>query len=277
LEVGNETQQKQLSLEVVNIHFLEIPYLIITFHDIQSEIEQKEMEAWHNVIRVLAHEMLKSFTPVSSLAGTIKSMTENENHELLKTAEIDDEIITDINLAAATIKKRADGLLDFVKDYRTISNVSIPKIAKVNVKGFLQSIERLMKPVLEDKNISLKIGIIPSNAILQFDSKLIEQIFINIIENSIFALEHQENPLISINCDVKDLQTIISISDNGKGIPEHILKQIFNPFFTTRKDGSEIGLSLSKNIMKQHNGQLLVSSEEGIFTTFSLVFPNGMI
>ena len=130
LEVGSETQQKQLSLEVVNIHFLEIPYLIITFHDIQSEIEQKEMEAWHNVIRVLAHEMLNSFTPVSSLAGTIKSMTENENHELLKTSEIDDEILTDINLAAATIKKRADGLLDFVKDYRTISNVPVPKITR---------------------------------------------------------------------------------------------------------------------------------------------------
>jgi len=76
---------------------------------------------------------------------------------------------------------------------------------------------------------------------------------------------------------VKDLQTIIAISDNGKGISDDILKQIFIPFFTTRKDGSGIGLSLSKNIMKQHNGQLLVSSEERVYTTFSLVFPNGMI
>ena len=144
------------------------------------------------------------------------------------------------------------------------------KSQEVNVKEFLQSIERLMKPVLEEKNIPLKIGLVPSNAILQFDSKLIEQIFINIIGNSVFALEKKENPLISINCEVKDLQTIISVTDNGKGIPDDILKQIFIPFFTTRKDGSGIGLSLSKNIMKQHGGQLLVNSEEG--TRLSLSF-----
>ena len=134
-----------------------------------------------------------------------------------------------------------------------------------------------MKTALEENGILLKIGLVPSNAKLQFDSQLIEQIFINIIGNSIYALKKVENPLISINCEVKDLQTIIAISDNGKGISDDILKQIFIPFFTTRKDGSGIGLSLSKNIMKQHNGQLLVSSEEGVYTTFSLVFPNGMI
>jgi len=168
-------------------------------------------------------------------------------------------------------------LLDFVKDYRTISNVPVPKMKNVNVKDFLQSVERLMKPVLEENNIPIKIGLVPSNAKLQFDPQLIEQIFINIIGNSIYALKKVENPLISINCEVKDLQTIIAISDNGKGISDDILKQIFIPFFTTRKDGSGIGLSLSKNIMKQHNGQLLVSSEEGVYTTFSLFFPNGMI
>ena len=277
LEISKDSQQKQLSLEVVNIHFLEIPYLIITFQDIHSEIEQKEMEAWHNVIRVLAHEMLNSFTPVSSLAATIKTMTENDKGEILKTTNIEDEALRDINLGAATIKKRADGLLDFVKDYRTISNVPIPKMKTVNIKDFLQSVERLMKPVLEEKSIPLKIGLVPSNATLQFDTQLIEQVFINIIGNSIFAFEKQENPAISITCEVKDLQTIISITDNGKGIPDDILKQIFIPFFTTRKDGSGIGLSLSKNILKQHNGQLLVSSEEDVYTTFSLVFPNGMI
>jgi len=229
LEIGSESQQKQLSLEVVNIHFLETPYLIITFQDIHSEIEQKEMEAWHNIIRVLAHEMLNSFTPVSSLAATIKTMTENDKGETLITTDIDNEVLTDINLAAATIKKRADGLLDFVKDYRTISNVPVPKIAKENIKDFLQSVERLMKPFLEEHDIPLKIGLVPSNATLQFDSQLIEQIFINIIGNSIHALKKVENPLISITCEVKDLQTIIAITDNGKGISDDILKQIFIP------------------------------------------------
>ena len=110
-----------------------MPYLIIAFQDIRSEIEQKEIEAWHNVIRILAHEMLNSFTPVSSLASTIKSMTESEDGSILEMNELDNEDLRDINMAATTIKKRSDGLLVFVKDYRTISNVPIPKPLPINV------------------------------------------------------------------------------------------------------------------------------------------------
>ena len=120
MDFGDEFEHKQLSLEVIEFQLLNHPYLIITFQDIRSEIEQKEIEAWHNVIRVLAHEMLNSFTPVSSLASTIKDITDEENGVL----DLDD--IKDINLAATTIKKRSDGLLAFVKDYRTISNVPVP-------------------------------------------------------------------------------------------------------------------------------------------------------
>ncbi|MFT5166874.1 MAG: two-component system nitrogen regulation sensor histidine kinase NtrY [Saprospiraceae bacterium] len=277
IELSSESQQKQLSLEVVNIRFLDISYLIITFQDIHSEIEQKEMEAWHNVIRVLAHEMLNSFTPVSSLASTIKSMTEDEKNKPLTIENIDDETIIDINLAATTIQRRSVGLLDFVKDYRTISNVPVPQLKEVNIKAFLTGIRQLMKPVLEEHNIALEIGLVPSKAIINIDTKLIEQVFINIIQNSIYALENSINPRISISCEVKQTQTIISVTDNGKGIEEEILKQIFVPFYTTRKDGSGIGLSLSKSILNQHKGNLIVSSEPGIFTTFSLVFRNEWI
>jgi nitrogen fixation/metabolism regulation signal transduction histidine kinase len=107
--------------------------LIITFQDIRSEIEQKEIEAWHNVIKILAHEMLNSFTPVSSLASTMKAMTENEKGELLTLDQMDAEDVHDINMAASTIKKRSEGLLEFVKDYRTISNVPVPILTSINV------------------------------------------------------------------------------------------------------------------------------------------------
>lgn len=272
VDFGDETEKKQLSLETIEIQLLGKSYLIITFQDIRSEIEQKEIEAWHNVIRILAHEMLNSFTPVSSLASTVKSITEDKDGKLLKINTLNDEDIYDINVAVNTIKKRSDGLLEFVKDYRTISNVPVPILETVNVKKFLASIELLMTPAVEKANISMVVSRIPANATILADTKLIEQVLINLINNSIHALKGCEKPTIEINCSIESDKTVISVHDNGKGIEEKIMNQIFIPFYTTKKNGSGIGLSLSKNIMRKHGGNLLVNSEVGVFTTFSLVF-----
>ena len=274
IDLGDDIEHKQLSLEVIELQLLNAPYLIITFQDIKSEIEQKEIEAWHNVIRILAHEMLNSFTPVSSLAATIKSITENDKGELLDLENFEQEDLHDINIAASTIKKRSDGLLIFVEDYRTISNVPVPQTISTNVKQFLTDIYSLMIPLAKENDIELKLSNIPSNATINIDKKLIEQVLINLINNSIHALQGREHPTIKMNCVVQSDKTIILISDNGIGIEEKILNQIFIPFYTTKKNGSGIGLSLSKNIMKKHGGNLLVNSESGVFTTFSLVFNN---
>jgi len=274
VDFGDDLIRKQLSLEVIEIQLLNAPYLIIAFQDIRSEIEQKEIEAWHNLIRILAHEMLNSFTPVSSLASTIKSMTESEGGGTIDLSELDDEDIHDINMAATTIKKRSDGLLVFVKDYRTISNVPIPKLHPVNVKKFLSEILLLMSANAKEAQVEIKILPIPANATIRIDRKLIEQVLINLINNSIHALEGVKNPLIKLSCIVEQEKTVIMVSDNGKGIEENIMNQIFIPFYTTKKNGSGIGLSLSKNILKKHSGNLLVSSEVGLNTTFTLIFKN---
>lgn len=273
VDFGDDLIRKQLSLEVIEIQLLSAPYLIIAFQDIRSEIEQKEIEAWHNVIRILAHEMLNSFTPVSSLASTIKSMTEEDGRPI-NVNELDDEDIRDINMAATTIKKRSDGLLVFVKDYRTISNVPIPQIQPVNVKKFLSEIEVLMSSNATKAGVDMNILPIPANASIKIDRKLIEQVLINLINNSIHALEGIKDPVIKLSCLVEQEKTLILVSDNGMGIEENIMNQIFIPFYTTKKNGSGIGLSLSKNILKKHGGNLLVSSEVGLYTTFTLVFKN---
>ncbi len=272
VDFGGEDEIKQLSLEVVEIQLLKEDYLIITFQDIRSEIEQKEIEAWHNVIRILAHEMLNSFTPVSSLASTMKSITEDENGKLINIGKLDKEDILDINMAAATIKKRSDGLLAFVKDYRTISNIPVPQLHKINVKSFLAGIQLLMKPLTDEANINLSVQPMPANATIFADTKLIEQVLINLINNSIHALNGVEIPIIKLSCEVKTDKTLITVYDNGKGIEEQIINQVFIPFYTTKKNGSGIGLSLSKNILKKHNGNLLVNSESGKYTVFTLVF-----
>jgi nitrogen fixation/metabolism regulation signal transduction histidine kinase len=274
VDLGDDSEQKQLSLEVIEIKLLNAPYLIIAFQDIRSEIEQKEIEAWHNVIRILAHEMLNSFTPVSSLASTIKSMTEPDEEGKWNLNQLDEEDLHDINVAASTIKKRSDGLLEFVKDYRTISNVPVPQMKLVNVKQFLTDMKVLMSAAANEAEVDIKMNPIPANASILIDTKLIEQVLINLINNSLHALEGITNPTITMGCIVEPSKTIVTLSDNGKGIEEKILNQIFIPFYTTKKHGSGIGLSLSKNIMKKHGGNLLVKSEVGVKTTFSLLFKS---
>jgi len=187
---------------------------------------------------------------------------------------LDDEDIHDINMAATTIKKRSDGLLVFVKDYRTISNVPIPQTQPINVKKFLSEIEVLMLANAKEAEVDINILPIPANASIKIDRKLIEQVLINLINNSIHALEGIKDPVIKLSCIVEQDKTLILVSDNGKGIEEKIMSQIFIPFYTTKKNGSGIGLSLSKNILKKHGGNLLVSSEAGLNTTFTLVFIN---
>ncbi|MEL6625614.1 MAG: ATP-binding protein [Bacteroidota bacterium] len=263
--------RKQLSLDIVYAKFLGQANLIISFQDINMEIEQKEIEAWHNIIRVLAHEMLNSFTPVRSLASTIKLLTEDEQGAL--QTEIDHESLNDINLAASTIHKRSAGLMEFVNDYRAISQVPVPRIQSINVRDFLENIYRLMKPELDSHQIEWIPAQVPPRSLLSIDGKLIEQVLINLIGNSIHALEGRDAPYIRLHFELRSDQAVISVEDNGKGVPKEIMRQIFVPFFTTRKNGSGIGLSLSKSIMRQHKGQLIVHSEEGKFTMMSLVFP----
>lgn len=273
IDLGTDSRELVLSIEVVEIEFMGIPYLIVSLQDIQTEIEQKEMEAWHNIIRVLSHEMMNSFTPVSSLASTIKTMTEDEEGMILDSQSFDNEMVEDINLAASTIHKRAEGLMEFVNDYRTLSNVPVPEFKRVNLREFCQSIEVLMRGVVEEKGITLELSNIPPRIHVNMDVRLIEQVLINLIGNSIHALTGIEEPKITISCEVKPDHIVVLIHDNGKGIPTDIRKNIFVPFYTTRTNGSGIGLSLSKSIMKQHGGNIFVNSKVGKFTIFSLTFP----
>ena len=224
-------------------------------------------------MQVIAHEMLNSFTPVGSLASTIKHITEDEEGQVVNATSLSDDQIIDINLAANTITKRSEGLLNFVEDYRSLSNLPEPQAKPVNLKEFIHNIGRLMKPVLDEQGVALNIGVIPPRAELRFDPKQIEQVLINLIGNSLYALEGTDDPYIAIECEIQYTHTTILVSDNGHGIPPEILHQVFVPFFTTRKHGSGIGLSLSKDIMKQHQGNLLVASIPGKKTTFSLAFP----
>lgn len=265
IELKALDKQIQLSIEVIPLNLYATDYLIVSFQNIKDEIEQKEAEVWNRLIGVISHEILNSITPISSLSDTAYHMVAEK--DLLAVEDLDD-----LRPALLTIKKRSEGLLDFVKDYRLIAELPSPQLQAHTIGDLLKQIKTLMAPFVTEKNIRLKIEQTSSRITVDLDLKLIEQSLINLVTNSIYALEGIDQPYIEINYRLDQNKLFLEVSDNGKGIEPELMEKVFVPFFTTRKNGSGIGLTITRNIMKMHQGSLEVSSIPFEKTTFSLVF-----
>ncbi len=265
LELKIQEKLIQLSTEVIPLNLYGSNYTIISFQNIKDEIEQKEIEAWNRLIGVISHEILNSITPISSLSDTVNAMVTDKDF-------LDKEDLEDLKPAIQTIKRRSEGLLDFVKDYRLIAELPTPELHFHSIGGILQHIKVLMQPFATAKNVRLEVGQTSSKITVNVDLKLVEQSLINLVTNSIHALEYIEHPVIEINYRLEQNKLFIDVADNGKGIEPDLLEKIFVPFFTTRKTGSGIGLTITRNIMKMHYGSLEVNSVPYERTVFSLVF-----
>ncbi|RZL18968.1 MAG: HAMP domain-containing histidine kinase [Pedobacter sp.] len=263
LKIGEK--DTHLSTEVIPIVLHGSNYVIISFQNIKDEIEQKETEAWNRLIGVISHEILNSITPISSLSDTVNTMISDRN-------SLSAEDLEDLKPAILTIKRRSEGLLDFVKDYRLIAELPTPVLENHTIGEILKHIKILMLPFATGRNIVLKVEQTSSKITLKLDLKLIEQALINLVTNSIYALESTEHPTIEIAYRLEMNKLYLEVTDNGKGIADEDLHKIFVPFYTTRKNGSGIGLTITRNIMKMHQGNLEVISEPGVNTTFSMVF-----
>jgi two-component system, NtrC family, nitrogen regulation sensor histidine kinase NtrY len=270
IEIKINDDTKIFSVDVSTHLILERKHKLVTFQDINSEIEQKEIEAWHKLIRILTHEIMNSITPISSLTETMQGMLSDKNGSQRSLESMTDESISDIRFSLNTIQHRSEGLLQFVENYRKLTKTPKPKPEVTPVKTFLQGIEKLMSDSLQRQEIKLALEVKDSSLSASFDPTLIEQVIINLITNSAHALEGRQNKLITLKGFISEGHVIIEVSDNGRGIPEKDLREIFVPFFSTRKDGSGIGLSLSKQIVTQHGGLLKVRSIPQQGTSFSL-------
>ncbi|MBL3658311.1 sensor histidine kinase [Fulvivirga sediminis] len=260
---------RTLSVEVNSMQLLGKTYKLITFQDIKDEIEQTEIEAWHKLIRILTHEIMNSATPISSLTETMQGML-SKNGDQIPLSDLNEEIIDDLRFSLKTIQKRSDGMLAFIDDYRKLTKVSNPRLEEVDVSELFQHIHLLMKRQMDENNIHFKMAC--DIHTINLDRHLIEQVLINLITNSIHALERKETPEISLTAHYMGEKACIAVTDNGSGIPKVELSQIFVPFYSTKKQGSGIGLSLSKQIMHLHKGYIKVDSEDGKGTTISLYF-----
>ena len=245
--------------------------ILVSMQNIESELAEQEMDAWQKLIRVLTHEIMNSITPISSLASTVNTLLRQSEHE--GEADVTTETIGDIRQAAATIEKRSNGLLHFVDAYRDLTRIPKPAFELVAVNDFIEHILQLMKNQIEAANISCRVSIVPDNLKIVADPELIEQVMINLIVNAISALQETDDPQISVAASLNSQgRAVLSIADNGPGLERDIAEKIFTPFFTTKKDGSGIGLSLSRQIMRLHKGNISVQSTPNHETKFILRF-----
>jgi two-component system nitrogen regulation sensor histidine kinase NtrY len=269
-KIGGES--KMLSIDVSTNLLLDLPHRLIIIQDINQEIEQKEIEAWHKLIRILTHEIMNSVTPISSLTETTQSMLRSKDGKLRKATELNDEVISDIEFSLRTIQKRSEGLLQFVETYRTLSKVPKPILAPVEIESLFASVEQLMREEMSKNKILFQVKINSTTKVVPMDRILVEQVLINLISNSTHALAGRPEPKIILSAYDGDRSLIIEVYDNGHGISDKVLAHIFVPFFSTRQEGSGIGLSLSKQIMSSHGGNITVKSIPDVETRFFLRF-----
>ncbi|HCA81644.1 MAG TPA: ATP-binding protein [Bacteroidetes bacterium] len=248
-------------------------HTLVSLQNIRSELDEKEVEAWQQLIRVLTHEIMNSITPISSLASTVNEMLTSshpaEDHPKVPTPDL----IRDIRGAVQTIEKRSQGLLHFVDAYRSLTKVPPPKFQIVSVKELFGQVEQLMHQRLAESRIVLSQRLEPSSLELTADPGLIEQVLINLILNAAEALHESPEPLITLSAYIGERGRVtIEVADNGPGITKEVQEKIFVPFFTTKPNGSGIGLSLSRQILRLHGGIILLNSEPGKQTVFTLRF-----
>ncbi|OQX79456.1 MAG: hypothetical protein B6D64_04850 [Bacteroidetes bacterium 4484_276] len=247
-------------------------YTLISLQNIHNELEEKEIESWQKLIRVLTHEIMNSITPISSLANTVQGMLLYEEDEKTQMNQLDDEDIESISSALGTIEKRSQGLLNFVEIYRNLTRIPKPNFRYIAVSQVFDNAELLLKPKINELNIDCSHKISPNDLMVTADPDLIDQVLINLLLNAVDAVKDQKNPIIAMFAHEENSRVKIEIRDNGYGIKPDIMDKIFMPFFTSKKHGSGIGLSLSRQIMHLHKGSVSVRSKQGEGTVFTLTF-----
>jgi len=274
VRVTEDDRTLQLAVNVSRFRLRDEAHAIATIQDLRNELEEKEMEAWQQLTRVLTHEIMNSVAPISSLASTA--------HRLLADIPMPaggdgsseaEEATADAREAVQTIERRSEGLMSFVDSYRSFTKIPQPDFEVLSAHELFDGVRRLLRVQIEESGMEVVVDVEPTTLEVPADPELIEQVLINLTLNAIQALEGNDEARIDLRARIdRRSRPVLQVEDNGPGIPEDVQERIFVPFFTTKEDGSGIGLSLSRQIMRLHGGSLSVRSEEGEGTLFTLRF-----
>jgi two-component system, NtrC family, nitrogen regulation sensor histidine kinase NtrY len=241
-------------------------YKLIAFQNVNEALDETESKAWQKLLSVMTHEIMNSIAPISSLAETLKNRLQNTDRN--NNADIED-----LEIGIDTIKRRSQGLLKFAETYRNLNKITTLSLQKVHIRELFANIFQLMQPTLEQKNIELEIILKDTTLQIEADPNLLEQVLINLVVNAIEAVKEKEHPRITLSAEQNlNKKTYLKVADNGQGMPEEVVEKIFIPFFSTKKNGSGIGLSLCKQIMMLHRGNIQVQSVEGKGSVFVMQF-----
>ncbi|MEO8173338.1 MAG: HAMP domain-containing sensor histidine kinase, partial [Sediminibacterium sp.] len=244
-------------------------FQLIAFQNINEALDETESKAWQKLLSVMTHEIMNSVAPISSLADTLK----NRLQQSVQHLDNSNGVVDDLEVGINTIKRRSEGLLKFAEVYRNLNKITTPSLKHVFVRDLFENMHNLMQPTLNQKGIEMEIILKDPELTLDVDNNLIEQVLINLIVNAIEAVKESEHPRIILSAAIAAHNRLaVKVSDNGYGMNEEVMNNIFIPFFSTKKNGSGIGLSLCKQIMMLHKGNITVQSLERNGTVFTLQF-----
>ncbi|MFO7668698.1 MAG: ATP-binding protein [Bacteroidales bacterium] len=273
VKVQDDEDILQLAIHATEFKVKEKVIMLTTIKNIQNVLEEQETAVWQKLIRVLTHEIMNSIAPISSLSSTIENMVNPYTTGEKSAPEIDLETVNEIKVALQTINKRSTGLMNFVETYRSLTKIPTPNFEVVSMREVISNVHTLMKKEVEEKNISFTYFTEPENIEVHIDEQLIGQVLINLVKNSMQALDGCKNGMILIRGFYnKRGRPTIQVTDNGQGILTDVIDKIFIPFFTTKRSGSGIGLSLSRQILRLHGGSITAKSDPNKETIFTMTF-----
>jgi len=245
---------------------------LVSFQDITNELDKKELESWQRLIRVLTHEIMNSISPITSLAAVISGyFKKSDDEKPISLRKIDHQIVSKTLSGLNTIEETGKGLLDFVDKYRSLTSLPKPDLRKFTIDSLFRKCKLLMESNISDY-IKITASVFPEDIAITADYAQIEQILINLIKNAAEALSGVGDGTIHLKAFFADDAVLIQVKDNGIGISGDIIEDIFVPFYTTKENGSGIGLSLSKQIMQNHDGTISVNSSLDKGSEFTLKF-----
>lgn len=260
IDIMIDGMEHRLSVSATQITVNQQQEILVSMQDIQNELNIAQLQAWQDLVSVLTHEIMNSITPIASLTKTAADLVDDvrKNHQHNQEAL---EELSDVADAVQTVANRSDGLMKFVSSYRKLTRLPTPNKKSINIEQFLSNVSTMMTQTGLSHDNLLSIVVEPKTLEFEVDVAMMEQVFINLLKNAQQALKNNITPKINIHAKLnKRGRVIITIADNGSGVPSEVIEQIFVPFFTTKREGSGVGLALTRQIMIAHGGHIKVEN-----------------
>lgn len=261
---------RQLSVQGVSVNLQGRAVCLLTLQNIHPELQRKEADAWRNLTRVLRHEIMNSVTPIVSLVETAQDIVQ---HEMPKNPAT-----LDLAEALDVVAVRSRGLVNFVEAYRNYTSIPQPRLDDIAVRPLLERVVQMTGSEQKEAGIVLEIFVEPEELKLRADASQLEMVLLNLVKNAREALVKSgsssgSGPRITLRASTDQRNRVfIEVEDNGPGIPPELLEEVFIPFFTTKPTGTGVGLSISRQIMQLHGGDIRISAAPGGGARFVLEF-----